>query len=272
MATILCIGAHPDDNEVSLGGTAAHLAHHGHNIVFVSVTNGNKGHYAPKYTAQPSALAARRDREARAAAQIINAQYRTLNIPDGEVYVTQHATEQMIRLIRSVGDPGEGPQLVLLNRPCDYHRDHRYTARLVLDATYMLTVPMICPDTPHLAQMPVFAYHEDSFTEEGPFRADVLVDIQPVFEHKIDMITAHQSQFFEWLPYNMQILDTIPQNPQAQRTWIAEHYRLQAQNTAQKHKNPRVAPTPPPTLAEAFQISEYGRQPTDEELAQLFEI
>src|SRR3712207_7656203 len=48
----------------------------------------------------------------------------------------------------SWGPPGVGPDLVLVNRPNDYHRDHRYTAQLVLDATYLLTVPLMAPDTP----------------------------------------------------------------------------------------------------------------------------
>ena len=92
-----------------------------------------------------------------------------MGLHDGEVYVTQAATGSMVRIIRSYGPPGHGPDLVLLNRPNDYHRDHRYTAQLVLDATYMLTVPPMCPDTRHLEHMPVFAYWNDVFTEGGSF-------------------------------------------------------------------------------------------------------
>src|SRR2546423_15406098 len=193
MRYILCIGAHPDDNEGSVGGTAARFRIRGDAVKLVSVTDGSKGHFAPEYIHDPDALASRRAEEARAAAAVIGAEYESMRIPDGEVYVTQSATEEMIRLIRSFGPPGHGPDLVLLNRPSDYHRDHRYTAQLVLDATYMLTVPPMCPDTRHLDRMPVFAYWQDDFTEGSPFRADVVVPIDDTIEQKIDMVCAHAS-------------------------------------------------------------------------------
>src|SRR5437588_5055891 len=97
---ILCIGAHPDDNEISVGGTAARCSARGDRVHFVSVTNGNKGHYLDEYKADPATLAARRLLEARAAAGVIGATYQTLNVPDGEVYVTRETTEAMIRCIR----------------------------------------------------------------------------------------------------------------------------------------------------------------------------
>src|SRR5579871_2651627 len=199
---ILCIGAHPDDNEGSVGGTAALFRRRGDQVKFVSVTDGSKGHYTPEYIADPDSLARRRYHEATAAAAAIGAEYETMRIPDGEVYVTPANTEEMVRLIRSFGPPGHGPDLVLLNRPNDYHRDHRYAAQLVLDATYMLTVPPMCPDTRHLDRMPVFAYWYDDFRDLIAFRPDVVVPIDDVIEQKIDMAAAHISQVFEWLLYN----------------------------------------------------------------------
>src|SRR5580700_6379364 len=150
MSHILCIGAHPDDNEFSVGGTAARLRRRGDEVRFVSVTNGDKGHFEEQYIKDPGALAARRLIEATNAAAVIGASYQTLGVHDGEVYVDLATTEAVIRCIRSFGAPGRGPDLVLFNRPLDYHRDHRYTSQLVLDATYMLTVPTMCPDVRHL--------------------------------------------------------------------------------------------------------------------------
>ena len=150
MRYILCVGAHPDDCESSIGGTAALLCKRGDHVKFVSVTDGNKGHFRPEYISDPAALARRRLAEAQAAVSIIGAEYECMGIPDGEVYVTPAATKAMVNVIRRFGPPGHGPDMLLLNRPCDYHRDHRYAAQLVLDATYMLTVPMMCPETRHL--------------------------------------------------------------------------------------------------------------------------
>src|SRR6185436_18888160 len=99
MLHVLCIGAHPDDNEVSLGGTASLYRRRGEAVTFVSVTTGNKGHFSDEYKRDPARLAARRDIEARAAAAIIGAEYHTMGINDGEVYVTKENTDAMVRLI-----------------------------------------------------------------------------------------------------------------------------------------------------------------------------
>lgn len=276
MRHILCIGAHPDDNEISVGGTAAKFRARGDAVRFVSVTNGDKGHYTNEYKANPDALAARRLTEAQNAAAVIGASYQTLGVHDGEVYVDLPTTEAMVRCLRSFGEPGQGPDLVLLNRPVDYHRDHRYTAQLVLDATYMLTVPLMCPDTRHLDRMPVFAYWYDDFRDLIPFRADIAVPIDDVIEQKIDMTCAHVSQVFEWLPYNAAQLDQVPpeSDPAARREMIALHIRARGE-----HRRKSVGEAfdslfgfPEAQYAEAFQICEYGRVPDGAELRDLFPL
>jgi LmbE family N-acetylglucosaminyl deacetylase len=273
---ILCIGAHPDDNELSVGGTAARFRARGDEVRFVSVTNGDKGHFADEYKADPAKLAARRLIEAQNAAAVIGASYQTLNVHDGEVYVDLPTTEAMVRCIRSFGEPGVGPDLVLFNRPQDYHRDHRYTAHLVMDATYMLTVPLMCPDTRHLDRMPVFAYWYDNFRDLNPFRADVAIAIDDVIEQKIDMAAAHVSQVFEWLPYNGGQLDKVPpeSDPAGRRELMAAQIRARGE-----HRRKNVADALEKwygsnsfRYAEAFQICEYGRVPGEAELRSLFPL
>jgi LmbE family N-acetylglucosaminyl deacetylase len=273
---VLCIGAHPDDNEISIGGTAAKCRIRGDEVRFISVTNGNKGHFYEEYRADPAALAARRLVEARNAAAVIGASYETLNVPDGEVYVNLAITDALVRCIRSFGEPGQGPDLVLFNRPLDYHRDHRYAAQMVLDATYMLTVPLMCPETRHLDRMPVFAYWYDDFRDTVPFRADVAVPIDDVMEQKTDMAAAHVSQVFEWLPYNAGRLDQVPppDDTAARRTMIGEnmqargaHRRKNVTDCLNKWSIPNST-----QFAEAFQICEYGRVPDEQELRDLFPL
>jgi LmbE family N-acetylglucosaminyl deacetylase len=271
---ILCIGAHPDDNELSVGGTAAKLRARGDAVKFVSVTNGDKGHFYDEYKQDPSKLAARRLIEAQNAAAVIGASYQTLGVHDGEVYVDLPTTEAMVRCIRTFGEPGKGPDLVLLNRPVDYHRDHRYSAQLVLDATYMLTVPLMCPDTRHLDRMPVFAYWYDDFRDLVPFRADIAVPIDDVIEQKIDMACAHVSQMFEWLPYNGGHLDRVPPESDAagRREMIAKSVRARGEHRRQKVSAALEQWFGPidAHYAEAFQICEYGRVPSEDELRDLF--
>lgn len=187
---------------------------------------------------------------------------------DGEVYVTPELTERMICLIRSWGPPARGPDLVLLNRPNDYHRDHRYTAQLVLDTTYVLTVPLMRPETPHLARMPVFAYWYDRFHEGGRFRPDLVVPIDDVMDVKIAAGMEHASQLYEWLPYNSGTLDRVPADEDGRRAYARR--RFEGDGAAMReHCAPPGASY---RFAEVFQISEYGRRPSAEELRDLFPV
>jgi LmbE family N-acetylglucosaminyl deacetylase len=269
---ILCIGAHPDDNEINTAGLCARLAARGHRIYLVSVTNGDKGHFAPEYIADPTLLAARRLVEGNAAAAHIGASYQTLGVHDGEVYVDKSTTEALVRCIRSTGEPGRGPDLVLFNRTVDYHRDHRYTAQMVVDATYMLTVPMLCPDTRHLDHMPVFATWYDDFRDQIPFRCDVSVGIDSVFETKVDMVCAHESQFFEWLPYNAGVLDQVPPDFDGRRQRVWDILDKRARHRASQSASAPHRGTSGIDRAEAYQLCEYGRQPTDTQIRTLFAL
>src|SRR5438874_288590 len=151
---LLIIGAHPDDADYAAGGLAALYRAAGHVVKMVSLTNGDAGHHR-----QPGpALAERRRREAAAAGAVIGATYDLLDNHDGELLPTLENRCRVIRLIRSFR-----PDLVLTHRPNDYHPDHRYTSQLVQDAAYMVTVPPVVPEVPHLEKNPVIAYLPDEF-------------------------------------------------------------------------------------------------------------
>jgi N-acetylglucosamine malate deacetylase 1 len=273
MMHILYVGAHPDDCDFSCGGSAALFARRGDRVKFVSATNGDRGHMWPEYREDRSRLAKRRMEEATRAVAVFGGDFECLDVHDGAVYVTEELTERMVRLIRAWGPVGRGPDLVLVNRPSDYHRDHRYTAQLVLDATFMLTVPLMCPDVRHLDEMPVFAYWFDRFREGGVFRPDVVVPIAGAMEAKVQIALAHESQLFEWLPYNAGTLDQVPGDA-AGRLWYArERMEARARRVAEGCRE--LAPDLVPEgceFAEAFQISEYGRQPDAQEIARLFPL
>src|SRR5215467_3773567 len=190
---LLILGAHPDDADYAAGGTAALYRAAGHTVKMVSLTNGDAGHHI-----EPGpALAERRRAEAAAAGAVIGAEYILLDNHDGLLLPTLENRLAIIRLIRSFR-----PDLVLTHRPNDYHPDHRYTSQLVQDAAYMVTVPAIAPDTPHLAANPVIAYLPDDFQKPYPFTPTVALDVGKVVERIVDMLHCHTSQFYEWLPYN----------------------------------------------------------------------
>ena len=174
------------------GGTAAKYAALGHRVRFVAVTNGDAGHQ----TEGGGALAARRRAEAQEAGRRIGIEYVVLDNHDGELLPSVDVRKQIIRQIRQWN-----ADLVLAPRPNDYHPDHRYTGVLVQDAAYMVVVPNVATDTPALRKNPVFMYFEDGFQRPNPFSPDVAVSIDDVIEKKIDMLDAHVSQMYEWLPW-----------------------------------------------------------------------
>jgi LmbE family N-acetylglucosaminyl deacetylase len=263
---ILVLGAHPDDADFKAGGTAALWCHLGHEVKLVSLTDGGAGHQ----TLRGPELAARRRAEAKAAAAVIGATYEVLDHPDGELLPTLEARRQLIRLIRRFA-----PDLVLTHRPNDYHPDHRSTSVLVQDAAYMVTVPAICPDTPHLERDPVILYLSDDFKRPVPFSADVVVDVGAELDALVGMLHCHVSQFYEWLPYNGGYADQVPADEAARRRWLGDWLRDRIRPLAVRHRD-RVVQTygveqgHRVEFVEAFEVSEYGSPLDDEARARLF--
>jgi len=260
---VIAFGAHPDDCDQRAGGTAIKLAMLGHRVRFVSVTNGDAGHQ----TEGGGALAARRREEAREAGRRAGVEYITLDNHDGELTPTLKPREDIIRQIRLWN-----ADLVLAPRPNDYHPDHRYTGVLVQDAAYMVVVPNIAPDTPALRKNPVFMYFQDNFQRPNPFRPDVAISIDDVIDKKIDMMDAHVSQFYEWLPWVDGVLEKVPKGAADRKRWLKEtdggqvspavRETLTKWYGAEKAKAVRYA--------EAFEICEYGTRPDDAMIRKLF--
>jgi LmbE family N-acetylglucosaminyl deacetylase len=174
--------------------------------------------------------------------------------------------EQVIRKIREWK-----ADIVLSPRPNDYHPDHRYTGVLLQDAAYMVVVPNICPDTPALRRNPVFVYFEDHFQRPNPFRPDVAVSIDDVVEKKLSMLDAHTSQFYEWLPWVDGRFDSVPKDAAQRREWLRkERFREPAPAVREALKKWYGSQADSIRHAEAFELCEYGRRPTAEELPKLF--
>ena len=251
---ILIIGAHPDDADIKAGGTAAKWGALGHVVKLVSLTNGQAGHQ----TIAGPALARRRRAEAQAAAAAIGATYEVLDHPDGELDDRLEYRDEVIRLIRAFR-----PDLVITHRSTDYHPDHRFAGLLVQDASYLVTVPAVCPDVPHLTRSPVIAYFSDAFRKPCRFEPHVVVDIGDVFDRLIGMLHCHQSQFYEWLPYNAGHPEQVPAGDDERRRWLGERMRKRIRALADRHRE-RVVETYGPErggaveLIDAFEVSEYG--------------
>jgi len=260
---VVVIGAHPDDCDIDAGGTAILFAKAGHNVLFVSVTNGDAGHHEKG----GGALAKIRRAEAEEAGKRFGVKYVVLDNHDGELMPTLDIRLNIIRAIRQWN-----ADVVIGPRPNDYHPDHRNTAILIQDAAYMVIVPNVAPDTPPLKRNPVFLYTEDGFQKPYPFEPDIAVDITSVFEQKIYAMAAHESQFFEWLPWTNGTHDKVPSTEAERLKWLADWRKPKIndnvlQSLEKWYGNDRAKNA---KYAEAFEICEYGRRPSDEEIRRLF--
>ena len=257
------IGAHPDDCDMDGGGTAILFAKMGYAVKFVSVTNGDAGHQ----TLKGKELAKRRFAEAQEAGKRFGVTYDVLQNHDGQLLPSLDVRLQIIKKMREWD-----ADIIMAPRPNDYHPDHRYTGVLVQDAAYMVAVPNVAPETPALKKNPIFLYFQDGFKRPNPFRPDIAIDISTVYAQKIHAMDAHVSQMYEWLPWIGKFLDKVPQDNKARENWLAQtrsvpitnEVRLSLEKWYGKEAAAQVQ------HAEAFEICEYGTQPTVEDLKKLF--
>ena len=248
------------------GGTAFLLARSGHMVKFVSCTDGSAGHQ----TMEPKILATRRLKEAHASAKRIGlVDYEVLNIPDGHLMPTVENRERIIRLIRTFA-----PDVIITHRLCDYHADHRATAQLVQDASYLLIVPLVCPETSALRTNPAILFSWDHFQKPNPFIASIAVDISSVIDEKIKLYDCHASQFYEWLPFIEGMENNVPVGKEQRLGWGKQNWahreQLQAEQCRQLLIRSYGEKGWDAKYAESFELSEYGRQATNAELVELF--
>ncbi len=259
---VIVFGAHPDDCDIKTGGTAILFAKMGHNVKFVSLTNGDAGHQSMG----GGALAKIRMAEAKEAGKRFGVEYLVMDNHDGELMPTLENRLKVIREIRKWN-----ADIVIAPRPNDYHPDHRYTGILIQDAAYMVIVPNVAPDVPPLKKNPVFLYCEDGFQRPNPFEPDIAVIIDEVYDQKIYAMSAHESQFFDWLPWTMGVLDQVPKDEKERLAFLAQWRPNKPDDkmveVLKKWYGDRAEIA---KHAEAFEICEYGKQPTDEEIKKLF--
>ena len=265
---IIAFGAHPDDAEFQLGGCAIKWAQLGHKVKLVSVTNGDIGHW--KMAGGP--LAKRRTAESKEAAKRMGVESLVLDIHDGEIMPTLANRKTIARLIRQWQ-----ADLVFTHRPHDYHPDHRNAGLLIRDAAFMVGVPFYVPDTLPVKRNPVFMYFPDRFKRPYPFQADIAISIDDVFEKKVHALDALESQVYEGGANGSartliirKAHDPVARKEILKASWfgrnsrIAERFRESLVKWYGPEKGKAVK------TAEAFEICEYGRRPSEAELKILF--
>ena len=185
---VLAVGAHPDDLEILCGGTLARYVREGHEVVMCNVALGNRGSF--EHTSEE--IAAIRAAEASQASALIGAERVSLGLADGEIYAgdSRHRL-LMVDLIRQAR-----PDLVLTHAPNDYMADHNEVSKLVFDASFLATIPLLQTQLPHHTLVTPI-YYMDTLMGVN-FVPHEFVDITEVVETKSAMIAAHDSQL-TWL-------------------------------------------------------------------------
>ena len=265
---VMVFGAHPDDCDVSMGGTALRFVQAGARVQFVSLTNGNKGHQS----ILPVALAKRRLDEAEASAAIFGVEkYTILSHEDCELTADLATRRQVTTLIRAFA-----PHLVFCPRLCDYHPDHRATAQLIQDASYIVNVPHWCQNAPIRGVTPVIYFVRDSFRYPRELRPDVLVPIDEQLNLLLTALCCHESQFFEWLPYDKGIREVPDAEHPEERKAFIRRYWIDARKQYDRNRffgclQERFGEAAAAIgHVDAFELSEYGNQPTEEDMEFLF--
>jgi len=196
-ARVLAIYAHPDDPEISAGGTLARWADGGAEVHVVVTTRGDKGTNDPD--ADLEALARLRVEETAAAGRVLGiTEHHHLDHPDGEIADDRALRLELVRLIRSVRPDAvccPDPTAVFFGDAYVNHRDHRITGWATLDA--------VAPAAgnphyfPELNAEGLETHQVRALYLSGTFEPNVWVDVCSTLERKIEALFCHASQLVE---------------------------------------------------------------------------
>lgn len=265
---VIAFGAHPDDAELKVAGTASLWAARGAKVKLVAMTNGDIGHFAQA----GGPLAKRRLGEVQQCAKGFGTEVATLDIHDGELVPSLENRRVMSRLIRDWQ-----ADIVLGHRPYDYHPDHRYVGTLMDDSAVVVVAPFFVPDTPPTPRNPVFMYYQDDFKRPYPFQPDIVVAIDGVAEKKWACITAMASQFGDADSWQARTRPNIPRNEADRQAALLEGVKQRNEAVANQYRQQLIAlygeaRGKAVKYAEAFELGQYGRQPTMAELRAMFPL
>lgn len=177
---VLAIFAHPDDAELTVGGTLLKMKSFGYRVGALDLTRGEMG------TRGTPAI---RAEEAQKAAEILGLEIReNLEIPDCGVLVTDENRKKLVRFLRRLK-----PQIILTHQLDDPHPDHHHIAQLVREAARLASMQKYDFDLGlERIKVPIVAHSVFSRRVLPSF----IVDVTKFAKGKMDAIKAHGSQFY----------------------------------------------------------------------------
>jgi bacillithiol biosynthesis deacetylase BshB1 len=183
-ADVLAIGAHPDDIELSCGGTVAKLVHLGHSVALAELTRGELGTRGNETV---------RAHEAKKAADILGVvTRRNLGISDGNIEVNRKNLLKVVSLIRELR-----PRILLIPHFHERHPDHVHTHYLCKEAWFYAGLRKIRTTLGGSTQHPHRPDVYFHFMQKFEFQPTFVVDVSDFFEIRMQSIRAHASQFHD---------------------------------------------------------------------------
>jgi len=192
-AQIMVVTPHPDDAEYGVAGTAARWAREGKEIVYVVCTNGDKG--TSDANMKPEEIAKTREQEQLAAAKLLGVrEVIFLRHPDQSLEDTPEFRKELVRLIRMYR-----PETVVTadpHRRYIWHRDHRITGRVTLDAVFPYARDRLSyPDLLDEGLDPHYVRQVLLWASEDPnYRSD----ITDTYDIKLAALRCHKSQIGQY--------------------------------------------------------------------------
>ena len=188
-ADILVITPHPDDAEYGVAGTVVQWVREGKTVVYAVCTNGDKGTDDPDM--DPKEIAAIREDEQIAASKVLGVREVVfLRLPDQELEDTPAFRKEIVRLIRKYK-----PEIVVTADPYRryiWHRDHRITGQVVLDAAFPYARDV--HSYPDLTKEGLLPHKVKEVWLWAAEDVNHRVDIANTFDVKVSALLCHQSQ------------------------------------------------------------------------------
>lgn len=178
---ILAVFAHPDDLELSVGGTMLKMKHLGYKTGALDVTRGEMG---TRGTVEARA------KEAEDAAAILNLDVReNLGLSDGHVFADDASRTELVRALRRLK-----PKVVLTHQIGDSHPDHDTIAQLVRECSRLVAMRNYDVETGDEKIAPPIVAHNVFSRSLVP---SFIVDVSDFLDQKMAAISAHKSQFYD---------------------------------------------------------------------------
>lgn len=181
---ILIFAAHPDDAELSMGGTIAKFIESGISVGIIDLTRGELGSRGDAET--------RKD-EAQEASRILNITVReNLLIPDGDIQLYDENIKKIVVPIRKYR-----PQIIFAPYVEDRHPDHVNTSKLVKRAMFVSGLSKVATfenNVPQQSYRPQRLYY---YMQTYTFKPSFIIDISDYFDKKMQSIRAFKTQFHD---------------------------------------------------------------------------